>query len=143
MASQPNDEPCGIDGCLRVPPTKQGLAIHRVKGHPDTVLLVTRDHEAEAIEQAERGPIADEMNIERESGGELDRDIDDDHLLSTHVELSDEEVALVAAVKFLFAYEDTDVVCAALADYFEWAKEEPNVKNALELRRRAMKAASK
>lgn len=139
--SEPNDEECGIDGCEKVPPTKQGLAIHRATGHK-VEKLITRDPEAEAIEQAERGPIADEMNDGRdEKADELD--VDAEHLLETRVELEDEEVALVAAVKFLFAYEDTDIVCAALADYFEWAKSEPNVKNALELRRRAMKAAAK
>lgn len=136
----PNEEACGIDGCTKVPPTSHGLAIHRATGHRSTK-PITRDPEAEAIEQAERGPIADEMNDEREGNDDLD--VDEAHILATHVELDDEELALVAAVKFLFAYEDTDVVCAALAYYFEWAKEEPNVKNALELRRRAMKAASK
>lgn len=127
---------CSRSDCERRFKNEHGLAVHIARAHGNTG--DDAGHESAAIEAAERQPHHDdEVEPEQEvEGGE------GASYLHADVELDAEERELIAAVSFLFGYtDDNDVVCAALADFFEWARGEENVAAAVKLQRRARTAA--
>lgn len=130
---------CSREDCERRFANEHGLAVHLARAH-GTSTADEREGERAALEAAER-----QAEPTDGDGGEDTEDaVPPARQLHCDVDLDQEECDLVAAVSFLFGYADDDeVVCAALADFFDWARADENVVAATKLQQRARAAAAK
>lgn len=118
---------CTRTGCERTFASEHGLAVHLARSHAGTI----RDERTPAL-----GDVSVEMPAPVE---ELVDEPDDDGPLALEgiVLLDAEEVELLAAMRFLFRWDDeSGALTQAMNDLFDWARADADVQALLKIKRR-------
>lgn len=110
---------CGEPGCDRTFEAEHGRAVHRSRTH--------------GIKGTSRAPAVhvDTAQDQVVEGSERQAGDDEGREVTVTFTLDGEEPDVWDALRFLYGWEEDEVVCIALDDLFTWARSQPAVEHAI------------